>query len=178
MASAEFSKELTTSVMWLNDFGLDIRCVRMHPYVSGGQIFLDVQTVIPIRWLLVIIRIVQGPMWLSTGWYWLTADTTGEMLQQISRVIESGRTYEFFVPFLEGVVLPYIPLFAFLVTVGELFVGVSLTLGLVTRLGAAVGMFLAFNYACLYGNTLLPIGGNWLDFCYLIPVLIGAAGEI
>ena len=48
LASAEFSKELTTSVMWLNDFGLDIRCVRMHPYVSGGQIFLDVQTVIPI----------------------------------------------------------------------------------------------------------------------------------
>lgn len=48
LASAEFSKELTTSVMWLNEFGLDIRCVRMHPYVSGGQTFLDVQTVIPI----------------------------------------------------------------------------------------------------------------------------------
>ena len=48
LASAEFSKELTTSVMWMNDFGLDIRCVRMHPYVSGGQILLDVQTVIPI----------------------------------------------------------------------------------------------------------------------------------
>ena len=48
LASAEFSKELTTSVMWLNDFGLDIRCVRMHPYASGGQIVLDVQTGIPI----------------------------------------------------------------------------------------------------------------------------------
>ena len=48
LASAEFSKELTTSVMWLNDFGLDIRCVRMHPYTSDGQTFLDVQTVIPI----------------------------------------------------------------------------------------------------------------------------------
>ena len=48
LASAEFSKELTTSVMWLNDFGLDIRCVRMHPYISEGQMLLDVQTVIPI----------------------------------------------------------------------------------------------------------------------------------
>ena len=48
LASAEFSKELTTAVMWLNDFGLDIRCVRMHPYVSDGQVFLDIQTVIPI----------------------------------------------------------------------------------------------------------------------------------
>ena len=48
LASADFSKELTTSVMWLNDFGLDIRCVRMHPYVSDGQTLLDIQTVIPI----------------------------------------------------------------------------------------------------------------------------------
>ena len=48
LAAAEFSKELTTSVMWLNDFGLDIRCVRMHPYNGNDEILLDVQTVIPI----------------------------------------------------------------------------------------------------------------------------------
>ncbi len=129
------------------------------------------------RALLVVIRLVQGPMWLGTGWYWLTADTAAEMTQQISGVIESGRTYEFFLPFLEGTVLPYAPLFAVLVTMGELFVGLSLTFGVATRLGAAVGMFLAFNYACLYGNTLLPVEGNWLYFCYLIPVLVGAGGR-
>jgi len=48
LASAEFSKELTTSVMWLNDFGLDIRCVRMRPYKNGEQILLDIQTIIPL----------------------------------------------------------------------------------------------------------------------------------
>lgn len=48
LASAEFSKELTTSVLWLNDHGLDIRCVRMRPCDNDGQILLDVQTVIPI----------------------------------------------------------------------------------------------------------------------------------
>ena len=48
LASAEFSKELTISVMWLNDYGLDISCVRMNPYTNDGQIFVDVQTVIPI----------------------------------------------------------------------------------------------------------------------------------
>ena len=48
LASGDFSKELTTSVMWLNDFGLDIRCVRMRPYANGGETLLDVQTVIPI----------------------------------------------------------------------------------------------------------------------------------
>lgn len=48
LASGEFSKELTTSVLWLNDFGLDIRCVRMRPYDNDGHILLDVQTLIPI----------------------------------------------------------------------------------------------------------------------------------
>ena len=48
LASAGFSKELTTSVMWLNEHGLDIRCVRMQPYESDGQLLLDVQTIVPI----------------------------------------------------------------------------------------------------------------------------------
>src|SRR5262249_26016899 len=48
LVSAEFSKELTTSVMWLNDFGLDIKCVRMRPYSSYGATLIDIQTVIPI----------------------------------------------------------------------------------------------------------------------------------
>jgi hypothetical protein len=48
LASAEFSRELTTTVMWLNDYGLSIRCVRMHPYQSEGKVLLDVQSVIPI----------------------------------------------------------------------------------------------------------------------------------
>jgi hypothetical protein len=46
LASAEFSKELTTAVMWLNEHGLDIRCVRMQPYDDGGRLLVDVQQVI------------------------------------------------------------------------------------------------------------------------------------
>jgi hypothetical protein len=48
LASAEFSKELTTAVIWLNDHGLDIRCVRLKPYKDGDRTLLDVQTVIPL----------------------------------------------------------------------------------------------------------------------------------
>jgi len=49
LASAEFSKELTTSVMWLNQRELDIRCVRLKLYKSldDDQIFIDVQQVLP-----------------------------------------------------------------------------------------------------------------------------------
>lgn len=48
LVSAEFSKELTSSVLWLNDRGLDVRCVRLRPYKLDGQVLLDVQQVLPL----------------------------------------------------------------------------------------------------------------------------------
>ena len=48
LASAEFSKELTTAVMWLNERNLDIRCIRLKPYKDAERTLLDVQTVIPL----------------------------------------------------------------------------------------------------------------------------------
>ena len=48
LASADFSQEITTSVMWLNDSGLDIRCVRMQPYLDDENVLLDIQTIIPL----------------------------------------------------------------------------------------------------------------------------------
>lgn len=48
LASADFSKELTTAVLWLNERSVDIRCVRMTPYTYGDRTLLDVQQVIPL----------------------------------------------------------------------------------------------------------------------------------
>ncbi|MCA9444452.1 MAG: hypothetical protein KC964_26940 [Candidatus Omnitrophica bacterium] len=48
LVSADFSRELTTAVMWLNEKDLDIRCVRMKPYEYEGQTLIDVQQVIPL----------------------------------------------------------------------------------------------------------------------------------
>ena len=48
LASAEFSKELTTTVLWLNGPKLDIRCVRIKPYQLEGKLLADVQQVIPL----------------------------------------------------------------------------------------------------------------------------------
>ena len=48
LASAEFSRELTTTVMWLNDHDLDITCVRLKPYDYEGRLILDVQPIIPL----------------------------------------------------------------------------------------------------------------------------------
>lgn len=48
LVAAEFSRELTTAVLWLNERNLDIRCVRMRPCKSDNVLFLDVQQVIPL----------------------------------------------------------------------------------------------------------------------------------
>src|SRR5580658_7678104 len=49
LVAADFSKELTTSVIWLNERGLSIRAVRFKPYrLATGEVLLDVQQVIPL----------------------------------------------------------------------------------------------------------------------------------
>ena len=48
LASADFDKELTTAVLWLNDQGLDITCMRLSPYCFNEHILLDIQQIIPL----------------------------------------------------------------------------------------------------------------------------------
>jgi hypothetical protein len=43
LVSMDFSKEITTTVLWLNQKGVDVRCVRLTPYRSGDKVLLDVQ---------------------------------------------------------------------------------------------------------------------------------------
>jgi hypothetical protein len=49
LAAADFSIEVTTTVLWLNSNGLDITCVRMRPYqLEPKRVLLDIQQVIPL----------------------------------------------------------------------------------------------------------------------------------
>ena len=49
LASEDFSQEITTTVLWLNEFhDFDIRCIRLSPYVLDERVLLDVQPVIPL----------------------------------------------------------------------------------------------------------------------------------
>ena len=48
LVSEDFSKELTTSVLWLNEVGLDIRCVRLRVYRYGDERLIDVDQVLPL----------------------------------------------------------------------------------------------------------------------------------
>jgi hypothetical protein len=49
LVSADFSTELTTTVLWLNkQYEVDITCVRLRPYRMGGEILIDATQIIPL----------------------------------------------------------------------------------------------------------------------------------
>lgn len=48
LVSADFSKELMTTVLWLNRNGLDIECFRATPYKFRDDVLLDIQQLIPL----------------------------------------------------------------------------------------------------------------------------------
>jgi hypothetical protein len=49
LVAGEFSKELTTAVLWLNENGLDLRCIRLQLYQKGGLLLADVEQIIPLK---------------------------------------------------------------------------------------------------------------------------------
>ena len=48
LVSADFSNEITTSVIWLNRHGIDITCVRLKPYRMNDELLVDVAQIIPL----------------------------------------------------------------------------------------------------------------------------------
>lgn len=48
LASGDFSPEITSTVLWLNERDLDITCVRLRPYQLGEQLLVNVEQIIPL----------------------------------------------------------------------------------------------------------------------------------
>ncbi len=48
LVAPTFSKEITTTVLWLNARGLDIRCLQARPYRLSSDLYLDVEQIIPL----------------------------------------------------------------------------------------------------------------------------------
>ncbi len=48
LVAADFSKEITTAVLWLNERALDIRCVRLKPFANGDHTIIEAQQVVPL----------------------------------------------------------------------------------------------------------------------------------
>lgn len=48
LISSEFSKEITSTVLWLNTNGLDIECFKIKPYKLNEKMILEIQQIIPL----------------------------------------------------------------------------------------------------------------------------------
>jgi len=125
---------------------------------------------------LAVLRIYAGVFWLLHGIPKLLnpnfATPGGMMAGMIQQTVpETSGVYH---DFLVHVVLPNAPLFAHLVAWGETLTGVSLLLGLLSRAGGLVGVFLPLNYWLMKGDYshLTSLGGlDWaamgLSFIHL-----------
>ena len=48
LVSADFSIEITTSVLWLIERDIDIKCIRIKPQRDGDNLYFDIQQLIPL----------------------------------------------------------------------------------------------------------------------------------
>jgi len=85
--------------------------------------------------------------------------------------------YGFYQPILETVVIPYSGTFAVLVAWGELLVGVSIFLGLFTRFGAAIGIFIVLNFMFAVGLLIWMPSFETMQIWALFTLLICSSGR-
>lgn len=49
LVSREFNSEVISAVLWLREFGVDIQCTRLAPFIdSDGELFIKPETIIPL----------------------------------------------------------------------------------------------------------------------------------
>lgn len=108
----------------------------------------------------VLLRLVLGALWLQMGISKLVEPGFGGMEGIINTMAQGA--HPAYRDFLIERVLPNLHTYAYLVTAGEIMVGISLLLGLLTPFGALVGMFLTLNYW---------IGLGWSQWLWTYPLL-------
>lgn len=118
------------------------------------------------KWLAVL-RIYTGAFWLIHGLPKFLDSTSfmppsGIMSMLIAKSVaaSSGPYHDF----LLSTVTPNIMVFANLVRFGEVLVGISLVLGLLSRFGGLFGVILALNYFLAKGSGATIDGYAGLDF--------------
>lgn len=49
LVAANFRKEVTSTVLWLRDHGVDITCIKVTPYKHDDKLYLDPEQILPIQ---------------------------------------------------------------------------------------------------------------------------------
>jgi uncharacterized membrane protein YphA (DoxX/SURF4 family) len=132
--------------------------------------------------LLAALRVYLGLVWFAYGSSKFEPNWAGGQHEFLSAVTFAAKgTGEPFRGFLTHVVVPNQAIFAQLIAFGETLVGISLILGLLTRVGAAGGVFLAANYYFATGQYLSRLGLESIElalFILSLYVLISPSADV
>jgi uncharacterized membrane protein YphA (DoxX/SURF4 family) len=129
------------------------------------------------RGALALLRVYLGVIFLIAALPKLQHDFTPHLTGFVQQV-GLTRGHHFYQQFLDQVVLPNAAFFAAMVAGSELFVGVTLILGLMTRFSASVALILALNYMFAKGAWFWTPSSNDAAFAAIaLALLIGAAGR-
>lgn len=120
---------------------------------------------------LAIVRILTGAIWLAHGIPKFTQSAVfmppnGMITMFVTQAMQKADPW--YQGFLTSVVQPNIALFAELVRLGEVLVGISLVLGLLSRLGGFFGIVLSLNYLAAKGHMFSSAALQTPDFAMFL----------
>ena len=127
---------------------------------------------VPLRILCGLILLLEGWGKLHHGWLHGTP-----LLGMLDGWIEANKTYPFFVPVVQTA-RAHPKIFGALITLGELSIGLSMLLGLLTRLAAFLGVLMLFSIAFGSGQGLVPPGNALLMGAIFAVFLIAPPGRV
>lgn len=140
----------------------------MHRHFPEWKLsrFVFGETRLAFFWLL--LRVYVGFIWLSAGWEkWQNPAWVGESAGTAVSGFLNGALAKttgehpdvsaWYASFVQHVALPHATLFSYLVTYGEMLVGLGLIVGLFTGVAAFFGMTMNFNYLFAGAVSINPL---------------------
>jgi thiosulfate dehydrogenase [quinone] large subunit len=140
-----------------------------------------------LSWIWLIIRLFTGYEWLTAGWEkvtnpaWVGAQAgtglTGFVNNALTQTTGTHANVQmWYAWFLQNIILPAAPVWSWIVSFGELLVGIALILGIFTGIAAFFGGFMNVNYlmaGALSTNPFLFVFATWLVLAWKTAGWIG-----